>query len=221
MASWLVSSFVRWLVHWLVDSLIGLFVDVRVCVCVCVFVFFVWQGLNNSSVATKEFFAKDLKLVKVILEACEAVFNPDSAGLDRFKARFVDGASSSATHSSGSQGGDGAKVATLGSAPPIGKTQDLTVFAKIDKIPSTVYERIKVKEDYQPLREELSVMLQPIKELSAACKRHTLSLKTRKEDKEKLKSQKFGDISAPTAPCYIYACLCICFVFAVVRDVFC
>ena len=109
----------------------------------------------------------------------------------------------------------------MGSAPPIAKTQDLTVFATIDKIPSTVYERIKVKEDYQPLREELSVMLQPIKELSAACKRHTLSLKTRKEDKEKLKSQKFGDISAPTAPCYIYACLCICFVFAVVRDVFC
>ena len=170
-------------------------------------VYFVFcQALSKASVSTKEFFAKDLKLVKVVLDACDAVTQHDSSVLDEFKRRFADNVPSAATHSSGSRG-DGGKVGTLGSAPPISATQDLCTLAAIDLIPATVYDRISVKEDYKPLREELCKMLAPIRELAGAAKRHHGALKTRKEDKKKEKTDKYGDISAPTALCHINVCV--------------
>ena len=165
----------------------------------CVGICFVFrQALNKASVSTKEFFAKDLKLVKVVLDGCEAVMQSDVKALDVYKARFAEAAPSAATHSSGSRGGGG-KVGTLGSAPPISATQDLQTLASIDKIPATAFERVVVKDDYKPLREELVKILAPVKELAAAAKRHLAALKTRKEDQKKAATDKFGDISAPTA----------------------
>ena len=156
--------------------------------------------------STKEIFAKDLKLVKVVVDACDAVFRPDKTILDQYKARFVEGAPSGAFHSSASRG-DGTKVGTPGSAPPIAKTRDLHTFAHIESFPAPVYTRIQVKADYKTLREEMPHMLGPLKELSAACKRHIALPKTRKEDVKQVKLITSGDISAPKPPCNANACV--------------
>ena len=149
-------------------------------------------------VSTKELFMKDITLSKNILDACDAIFSMNESTLTNFKARFNSGFKDCDGKSSGT-GGDGAKVATLGSSPPSASTQDLKRMATIQAMPATIFTRVIVRDDYKPLRGEIMNVLGPIKDLIAACKSRINGIKNKKDGLKDLKDKKFGDIASPQA----------------------
>ena len=177
-----------------------------VCVCVCRLSFGFWfpfitlhvapsQVMTNANVSTKEFFAKEIALTKTIIDACQAVFHDDKEKIVEFKKRFAEKQDVQSVASSGACG----TIASLGRSPPTKSTQYLLSIQFIKSMSNTIYDRVHVKDDFKPLRNEVASALGPIKDLSAACRSRLSAVKSRKDAHVALKDQKFGQLGAPTA----------------------
>ena len=150
--------------------------------------------MTSGNVVTKEFFAKEITLTKVVLESAEAVFNPNKEVIQVFKKKFAPGANKSSASSSAAAG----TIAVLGSSPPTATTQDLQHLAFIKSIPPTIIHRVQARDDYTPMRNEVSALLGPIKDLASACRGRLNGVKQRKEAQQALQEKKYGDIGGPT-----------------------
>ena len=156
-----------------------------------------WQGMLSGSVATTKLFEKEMLLTKVVLDAVSAVMAEDNEVLlKRFQKRFSsEGADGRSTTSSG-----GEKLSTLGSAPPTSSISELRSLQYIKTVPATIFIRITEKEDFKPLKNELSTLLAPIKDLAKACKDKSTAITTKKQAIANVKTQKFGNLSTPAVP---------------------
>ena len=151
------------------------------------------QVVAKMPVASKAFFSKDMTLAKTMLACCKAVLEGSDAEVEAVKKGF----SASSAASSSADGGI-TTVATLGKAPPTATFAEISGFASLQAVPATVYTEVMVKDDYKPLRQELVKSLAPAKDLISALKERFNSFKTRKDAYKNEKSNKFGDIAAPS-----------------------
>ena len=178
--------------------LVNIFALIVMLVYLCFDVFILsWQGMISGSVASKKLFEKEILLTKVVIDAVEAVTAEDNGVLlNKFKLRFLsEGADGRSTTSSG-----GEKLSTLGSAPPTSSISELRSLQYVKTVPATIFSRVTEKDDFKPLKNELSTLLAPIKDLAKACKDKSTAISTKKQAIANVKTQKFGNLSTPTVP---------------------
>ena len=70
----------------------------------------------------------------------------------------------------------------------------------VKTVPATIFSRVTEKDDFKPLKNELSTLLAPIKDLAKACKDKSTAISTKKQAIANVKTQKFGNLSTPTVP---------------------
>ena len=115
--------------------------------------------------------------------------------LDVVKKQF----SNFSSAASSSHNGSAPTVSTLGKAPPTATFGDIASMRSIQAMPATVHSRVIVRDDYTPLRKSVADCLGPVKDLISSVRERNNAFKTRREAYTNDKSNKFGDLAAPSA----------------------
>ena len=144
------------------------------CVVVCEGCFS--QGTSNGSVQMQEWFGKEQVLAKTCLDGAEVVLG----GTDQSRAACKQRFNASTRCSAGSGGaGDGNRLATVRSAPPIATVSELQLLSELAKLPAKVYDLVTVKKDYAPVKQDVTKKLKPLKDLVEQLKLRTTNMDSR------------------------------------------
>ena len=144
-------------------------------------------------------------LTKTLLEVLTTVVEGDAAAMVVLKRKFTQ--SGQRSQSSGSRGGGGNQN-TLGSAPPTATIQDMICVREARLFKGRVSAEVMEKEDYKPLKAEVTDAMGPWRDLQNTAKKRMAALDTRSNAWKNMKDSKSGD-GSPT----VFLCLIICYAF--------